>query len=742
MSPQQTNVKDPQRREAFVSESLSTAGSPTFQIDADGVAWIIFDDPERPVNVLGQAVMRRFAETLDEARAAGREGRVKAVVIRSGKPGSFIAGADVDAIADLEDPAEAAAQIRLGQAIFMNVETLPVPTVAAIDGVCVGGGLEMALACDHRVVSDSPRTKLGLPEVMLGFLPAWGGTTRLPRLVGLQAALDLLLTGKQIDADKARRIGLAGEVLPHGLFEEKVRAFALMTPGLPRGSSHRKRKLLTRVLDGTAPGRAIVIAMARKKVMASTGGHYPAPLRILELLSAHLGGTVDASLAAEARIGAELVVSTISKNLVHVFHMREASRKTTGVADPSVRPRTIETMGVLGAGVMGGGIAQLAASRGTRVYMKDIRHEAVTGGLQHARELFEKAVKRRRLNRREADQHMELISGGLEYHGLSSADLVVEAVVERLDVKQAVLGEAEQHVRSDCVLASNTSSLSVNAMAKGLAHPERFCGMHFFNPVHRMPLVEVIRGEKTDDESLATVYGFALRLGKVPVVVGDGPGFLVNRILGPYLNEAGFLIGDGGSVAQVDSVAKKFGMPMGPLRLIDEIGIDVSAHAGASLHEALGDRLTPSPVLMALAKTGRLGKKGSTGFYLYNHGKETRVDETIYAELGSAIGGARVKLEARDIRMRLIIQMINEASRILEEGIVRSAQEVDLAMIMGTGFPPFRGGLLRFADTVHPRGILDRIRGLEATCGDRFAPSPTLLKLAADNRTFYEAFPK
>ncbi len=728
----------PRGDEVALSDSPATAPSPTFEVDPEGVAWITFDDPDRSVNVLDETVMRRFAELLDEARAAGREGLIKAVVIRSTKPGNFIAGADVDGIAKLEDPGEAETKIRLGQAIFMDVETLPVPTLAAIDGSCLGGGVEMALACDHRVVSDSPKTKISLPEVMLGILPAWGGTTRLPRLIGLQAALDLLLTGKSIDARKAKRIGFATEVLPAGLFEEKVREFALRLPSLPKGSSRPKRKLLTRALDDTLPGRKVVLSMARKKVMETTGGHYPAPLRILELLDRHVAGSVDASLAAEARIGAELVVSQVSKNLVHVFHMREAARKGLGLG---VEPRRVDTLGVLGAGVMGGGIAQLAAFRGANVYMKDIRHDAVTGGLQHARSLFDKAVQRRKLSRREADQHMERIAGGLDYHGLSAADLVVEAVVERMDVKRSVLAETEQHVGDACVIATNTSSLSVDEMAEALSKPERFCGMHFFNPVHKMPLVEVIRGSRSDDVSVATVYAFALRLGKVPVVVGDGPGFLVNRILGPYLNEAGYLLGDGGSIQQIDEVAKAFGMPMGPLRLIDEVGIDVSAHAGESLHHALGERLAPSPVLVALAETERLGKKGGLGFYVYEKGREQRVDEDVYAALGAAVPAQRVELDERQIRQRLVLQMINEAARALEEGVVASAADVDLAMIMGTGFPPFRGGLLRFADTVHPKGILDRLEALAETDGPRFAPAPLVERLADSDQTFYEAFP-
>jgi 3-hydroxyacyl-CoA dehydrogenase / enoyl-CoA hydratase / 3-hydroxybutyryl-CoA epimerase len=724
-----------------VSESPDL--KPSFVVDRGRIGWITFDDPDRPLNVFTEAVMRRLGEALDEARAAAREGRIRVLVMRSGKRDSFIVGADIDAIARVEDPAEAEAKIRLGQAVFNDVSSLTVPTVAAIDGPCLGGGLELALACDHRLASDSKKTAFQFPEVMLGILPAWGGTTRLPRRIGLQASLDMLLGAKRTDARKAKRLGLVDDIVPAELFAAKVSAFAEALAGREEGERQRggpSRSLLRRVQD-SAPARKVILRVARRKVMASTGGHYPAPLRILEILDRHLGGTVEESLGAEARAAAELVVSPVCKNLLHVYFLREAARKGNGVTDPTVVPRPISVMGVLGAGVMGGGIAHLGANNGVRVYMKDIRHEAVTGGLQHARSLLDKAVERRRLSRREAAQRMERISGGLEYYGISPADLVVEAVVERMDVKRQVLAEAERHVSVGCVLATNTSSLSVDGMAEALERPERFCGMHFFNPVDRMPLVEVVRGAATSDQTLATVYGFALRMDKVPVVVGDGPGFLVNRILGPYMNEAGFLLGDGATVERIDGVAKEFGMPMGPLRLIDEVGIDVSRHAGAALHEALGERLAPSPALVALGNTSRLGKKGGVGFYLYEKGREKAVDGTIYTELGSVIPPPR-ELDEREIRQRLLIAMINEAARALEEGVVSTAAAVDLAMIMGTGFPPFRGGLLRFADSLHARSLLESAKGLQGTHGSRFSPPPLLAELAASDRGFYEAFPE
>ena len=718
------------------------APTPVFEIDERGIGWVTFDDPGRKLNVLAEEVMGRLAEVVDEAREAAVSGRVRVLVFRSGKPDSFMAGADVEAIAALEDPAEAERKIRQGQAIYMDVETLPIPTVAAIHGICVGGGVELALACRHRVLSDSPKTRVGLPEVMLGILPAWGGTTRLPRLVGLRASLDLLLTGRQIDARKAKRIGFAGEVLPADLFRHEVGEFALRTVDMPAGSSRPRRKVLARMLDGTGPGRRVVLAAAERRVKRQTGGHYPAPLRILEILRRHLGGSVDRSLEAEARLAAELVVSPVCKNLIHVFRMREASRKGYGVDDPAVEPRMVEAMAVLGAGVMGGGIAHLGADNGIRVRLKDIRHDAVTSGLQHARSLFQKGVERRKLTRREAAQRMEMISGGLDFAGFGAADVVVEAVVEKLDVKRAVLKETEAHVGPECVLATNTSSLSVDLMAQVLDRPERFCGLHFFNPVHRMPLVEIVRGSRTSDGTVATAYALALRMGKVPVVVKDGPGFLVNRILAPYLNEAGFLLGDGATVDEVDRAALDFGMPMGPLRLVDEVGIDVSGHAGASMHEALGTRLAPAPALLALRDSGRLGRKGGLGFYRYEKGKQRGVDPDIYAALGDAVPGRRGgRVDAEAIRRRLVSQMINEAARLLSDGIAGSAAELDLAMIMGTGFPPFRGGLLRFADTLHTRGVLDQLKVLHEAHGERFTPAPLLEELARKDRTFYAAFP-
>ncbi|HSR40578.1 MAG TPA: 3-hydroxyacyl-CoA dehydrogenase NAD-binding domain-containing protein, partial [Longimicrobiales bacterium] len=534
---------------------------------------------------------------------------------------------------------------------------------------------------------------------------------------------------------------LVEDVLPAEIFRETVESFVRARLEEGPVAAGGDRGLLTRLLDDTAPGRRVVLSQARKRVVSRTGGHYPAPLKILDVLRSGLGRPVERALEIEASAAGELIVSTVSKNLLRVFRLREAARKGSGV-ESEVEPRAVESIGVLGAGTMGGGIAQLAAYHDVRARMKDIEHEAVAGGLRHARSLFEKAVRRGKLARREADRKLELVSGGLDYAGFGAVDLVVEAVAEKMEVKRTVLREVEDRASDDCVLATNTSSLSVNEMAEALSRPENFGGMHFFNPVHKMPLVEVVRGRETSDRTVATIYTLALALGKVPVVVRkDGPGFLVNRILGPYLNEAGWLLADGARVEEVDEAAEEFGMPMGPLRLVDEVGIDVARHAGRTLHEALGDRLEPSPPLVAVGNTDRLGRKGGRGFYRYEDGDAKGVDPEIYDVLGDAVPPKRISIDRREIRGRLVLAMMNEAARVLEEGIVASAADVDLAMIMGTGFPPFRGGLLRFADELHPRTVLNRTEEYRTELGARFEPAPALRRLAEADREFYEAFP-
>ncbi len=724
----------------MMSNRDNSLSSPQLSVDSDGIARLVFDAPGRSANVLSKEVMGRLAEVVSEVRAGCESGTIQGVLITSGKPSSFIVGADIDEIAGIGSPNEGAEAARTGQAIYLNLERLPIPTVAAIHGVCMGGGTELALACEYRLASDASETRIGLPEVQLGILPAWGGTSRLPRRIGLGNALELLLSGRSVSAWRARRLGLVDDVLPHDLFLGLADAFLrdrLEGARLPRTA---RRGLGGRLLEGTAPGRRLLVKVARRKVLSRTGGHYPAPLRILDVLGSSLGRPLETALEVEALAAGELIASGISKSLVHVFKLREGARKGGGSAGTAALAE-VHHLGVVGAGTMGGGIAQLGAFHGLRVRLKDVRHEAVSLALKHASGLFDAAVKRHRLSRQKADQAMDLISGSLDYSGFGPAGVVVEAVIERIEVKRSVLRELESKVAESCILATNTSSLSVDVMAKNLMFPGRFLGMHFFNPVHRMPLIEIVRGEQTDDDAVATVYKLAVRMGKVPIVVRDGPGFLVNRILSPYLNEAGHLLGDGATIDIIDGSATSFGMPMGPLRLIDEVGIDIVRHAGETLHEAFGERLAPAPALVSIGDSGRLGKKGGSGFYRYENGQEPRVDPLISELSIAGDHSSEPRPTADEVRDRLIASMINEAARALSDGIVSSAGDLDLAMIMGTGFPPFRGGLLRLADEIHPRALVERLQRYEGTLGPRFSPAPLLSELARDDRGFYAAFP-
>ena len=713
--------------------STNSQAALTLKKDGDGVAWLVFDDPDRKLNVLATPVMERLAALLDEVEAGAATGDIRALVIRSGKDGSFIAGANVDEIAAITDPVEATGKAAGGQRIFQHVHELAIPTVAAIDGTCLGGGTELALACDVRIASDRDETRIGLPEIRLGIIPGFGGTTRLPRLIGLMAASDLILTGKTVDARKAEKLGLIHERMHQGVLYDRAREIALAAAAGDGEPERRGPGRLQRLAEATPVGRRVILSQARKQVLKQTKGHYPAPLRAIDVMGRSAGAPLERALSIEAEAVGELIASDISKHLIHVFRLMEDAKK----AAPAAEPLPVDRVAVLGAGVMGGGIAQLLAHRGLTVRLKDINREGLATGLRHAREQFDKLVKRRKLRQREAEDRMGAISPSLDYSGFGTIDLVIEAVVERMDVKKAVLKEAEA-AAGDAILTTNTSSLSVTEMQRALERPGRLAGMHFFNPVHRMPLVEIIRGEDTSEQAVATVFALTRRLDKTPVIVKDGPGFLVNRVLTPYLNEAGYLLAEGGSIAEIDEALVEFGMPMGPLRLLDEVGLDIARHAGQTMHEAFGERLEPSPALRALEGSDRLGRKNGRGFYVYEDGRDQHPDPAIYEALGSVEDAERRRIPPRVIQDRCILPMVNEAARILEEGIARSAGDVDLAMITGTGFPPFRGGLLRYADDLGLRTVVAKLESFESEHGPRFRPAPLLRRKAEAGEGFYD----
>lgn len=687
------------------------------EVPASGLATVIFDLPGRKVNVFTREVLAELDSLLAEL-AERRD--IRCLILLSGKPDNFIAGADIDEIAAVEDPAAAEEGVRHGQRLFSRWSALPFPTVAAVRGTCLGGGTELCLASTHTLISDRADIRIGLPEVRLGIVPAWGGCARLPRRVGIAAALDIILAGKAINSRKAFRIGLADALLPDASFLHEVRDWAASAAAAGRDA--RRRSDLKRLLLEKNPlGRRIVFNQARKRVLARTGGQYPAPLRAIEIVEAGVTRGLDAALDAEARAAGELAVSPLCKNLVHVFRLVEGAKRNGSTAEPL----PVRAAAVLGAGVMGGAIAQLIADRANiPVRLKDIGTEPLASGLAHAASLFDQQVERRRLSRSAAKTKMGLLHPTLDYSGFEGLDLVIEAIVENLEVKRQVFAEVAGHMPEGAVLASNTSSLSIDLIAADTPRPERVVGMHFFNPVHRMPLVEVIGGDRTSEEVLTTIVQFARRLGKTPVVVGNGPGFLVNRLLGFYMTEALWLLDEGFSVADIDRAMTDWGMPMGPLTLIDEVGIDVVVKVGHILAAAFGDRLPQPSWADRLAESGRLGAKAGLGIYRYEKGRRKAPDPEI-GRLFELPQPTRAGEPSRFVD-RMVLPMVNEAARCLAEGVVRSPADLDLAMIMGTGFPPFRGGLCRWADQQGLGDLKSVLERLSSEVGGRFRPSDAL----------------
>lgn len=720
---------------APTSESTSGLG---FEVDRDHVGWLTFDRPDASTNLLTPTLMQELDALLSQLESRIANGQMLALVLRSGKEGSFIAGADVEAIAALSSAAEARAASAEGQRIFRRIERLRVPTVAAVDGACMGGGTELILHCDYRVASDRNSTSIGLPEVRLGILPGFGGTVKLPPLVGMQNALGIILSGKPVRPSRAKRIGLIDEVVPAARFTSGVTEFVAGVIGKRIERTGPTLGLGRRLLEGTGPGRRIMFGAARKRTSAEVGAFYPAPFKAIDVLADAVGMKADEAYALESAALGELAVTPASRNLVRIFRLSQAARRAL---PPDVAPhgRPVKRMGVVGAGVMGGAIAELAAAHDIPVVLKDIDQDALDSGLRHAGDLLRKAVAARVFSEEEASLKFALITGTLEYDDFEGADLVVEAVVERMAVKQQVLREAEASA-DRAVLATNTSALSVDEMANGVERPGSVLGLHFFNPVHKMPLVEVVAGPRTSPDALATGFGLVLALGKTPVLVADHPGFLVNRLLAPYLNEAGFLLEEGASIEAIDGALESFGMPMGPLRLLDEIGFDVARHASREMAAAFGERMRPSGVLDRMIEDARLGRKNGLGFHRYQDGSDRGADRTAELLLAredvAETGEAQSGLPAEKIQRRCLYIMVNEAAYALEEQVVEGPDPVDLAMVMGTGFPPFRGGLLRWADAEGIPGIHDALSEYAGTLGNRFAPAPLLVRMAQQNRTF------
>ncbi len=716
--------------------SLKTRISPlqeaiTIRPEGD-LAWVEMDLPGEKVNKLSSPVLVRLLNVIEELSNS----KYKCVIFISKKPGIFIAGADIEEIRDLKNRDDVLEAVGFGQSIYTLLEALPMPTIAAVNGVCMGGGTEMILACDYRLATDDPSTKIALPEVMLGIIPGFGGTQRLPRLIGLQQSLPLILSGAGVNGTKAAKIGLVDLCVPKELLIPQTIKFAAEIIKKGKRKTYFKPKgLVNKLLEG--PGKSVIFSKAKSDLMSKTRGNYPAPLKALEVVRKTYGGKIQKGMKLEASGFADCSITPISKNLIGLFFMTEAVKKQTGLHDnKKVELKDTKSIGVLGAGTMGGGIAQLAADKNMTVRVKDLSLDALAKGMKTASDLFLKDVKRRKITKYDYQRKIDHISSGTDYAGFKDLDVIVEAIVEDMGIKKKVLAEMYPFCREDAVVASNTSSLSINEMSSAWPKQENFVGMHFFNPVNKMPLIEVIRGEKTSDRATATIFALSKRMGKTPIVVKDGPGFLVNRLLLPYLNESCYVFSEGVSVETIDRALLDFGMPMGPLHLIDEIGIDVAAKVSKILNKAFGARAEAAPAMHKIVDAKKFGKKNSSGFYMYDStGKKLNVDPEIYKIAGSE--GSSTKMSDEDIVQRVLFPMINEASLCLQEKIVERPEDVDLGMIMGTGFPPFRGGLLKWADSLGAEKIVDKLEELTSKYGARFKPSEALKQMARNGNKFY-----
>jgi 3-hydroxyacyl-CoA dehydrogenase/enoyl-CoA hydratase/3-hydroxybutyryl-CoA epimerase len=710
-------TETPTMRAKGEGETKSTAQWSLLSLQdmGEGIHAILFDRPGSRVNLIDETWERELTAAIDEAERR----RARGLLLLSAKPEQFIAGADVAIIASLTSAQEAESKSREGQKLLNRIADLPIPTVAAISGPCLGGGLELALACRHRVAVESDRAVLGLPEVRLGILPGFGGTFRLPRLIGVTQALDLATTGRNVRPRQARRLGLVDRIVPAPQLTSA--AMKIAQQGIPPRRRAWGRKVVDAFLTGTPFMRNATQEILRANARRKTAGHYPAPEIIIERILQGMGLPREEALAREAEAFGRLAVSREARNLLWLFQANENLGRSASTV--TAEDRT-QRGAVLGAGTMGGGIAGALAENGSTVRMRDISNEALRAGLAAAASPLLRRSAQGRLSSRERDAILARISPTTEWTGFRRVDFVIEAVPEVFDLKVRVLREVESLIPVRAILASNTSSLSITRMGSELRDPTRFLGMHFFNPVHRMPLVEIIPGRGTSRAVVDRAVLLASRLRKSPLIVADSPGFLVNRLLLPYLNEAALAVDEGWPVDRIDRAMEKFGMPMGPLRVLDEVGLDVAQHVSAVLQDAFGERAKPAPVLNRLVRDKALGVKSGRGFWI--HEKKRRRPNR--AAIGSSGTQSNLPPDS-EIVDRLLMGMVLESSRALAEEIVSEPGHIDLGTVLGAGFPPFHGGIRRWALSIGETEVRRRLDRLTNSYGNRFAPGPELTLL-------------
>ena len=693
----------------------------------DGVATLLMDVPNESMNTLKAEFVDEISAMLDQIES---DDEIKGVILASGKDSSFVAGADITMLAACETAEQAQELSVNGQLLFTRMENMNKTFVAAIHGPALGGGLELALACHYRVCSDANKTVVGLPEVQLGLLPGSGGTQRLPALIGIQKAMDMILTGKQVRPKQAKKYGIVDDSVPQSILLDVARKFALQKP--------RTRTVTLdvagKVLERTTLGRQLLFKQARKMTLAKTKGNYPAPEMILDVLEASAGKACKRGYELEAKYFGKLVMTKESEQLRNIFFATTDMKKETGVE--GVAPATVKKSGVLGGGLMGGGIAYVTATKaGVPARIKDVRTEGIANAMKYSFDIMNKKVKRRFMKKSEMQKQLSLLTGTLDYAGYHDIDIVVEAVFEDLDLKQKMVADIEANCQESTIFATNTSSIPIGQIAAKAARPEQVIGLHYFSPVDKMPLAEVIVHENTSSETISTTVEFARRQGKTPIVVQDGAGFYVNRILAPYMNEAANLLLSGEPIEHIDKSLVSFGFPVGPMKLLDEVGIDVGTKISPILEAELGARFKAPDAFDKLLEDDRKGKKNGKGIYNYAGKKPgKKVDESIYKLLG--ISPSKM-LSKEQIAERAVLLMLNEAAMCLDEKLIRNARDGDIGAIFGIGFPPFLGGPFRYMDTLGLSHIVARLEHYQGQFGDRFAPAAILKTMAANNETFY-----
>ena len=695
----------------------------------EGVAVLCFDNPAGPVNVLSPDLLDDFRAAIEDV--LGDEA-VRACVMASAKR-DFIAGADLKRVYAMKDPGEGSAFSRDGHVLLDMVAQSPKPFVAAINGLAVGGGLEVALACHYLLAADSPDTVLSLPEVTLGLLPGGGGTQRLPARVGLPAALTMMLTGQRVRARKALKMGLVDAVAPPGGLVETACKAALLLAGGKLRRRARKRSPMERLLS-TPPGRRLVLKKAREGVMRKTRGLYPAPFYTLECVAAGQSKGFGAGVAREVDLFGRLCASPQSKGLIGLFlGMTDLKKPPDGPA-----PRPVKRLAVLGGGFMGAGVASVSLKLAP-VTVRDIDEEVLRRCGRTVWEGLGKQMKAGAINAFGRDRLWAAFHPTLRLEDLRAADLVVEAVFEDLALKRRVLAEVEEVLSDEAVFASNTSALPIASIAGEARHPERVLGMHYFSPVPKMPLLELVRAEKTADWAVATARDFGVRQGKTVIVVRDGPGFYTTRILSPFLNEAVRLLEEGARVEDVDRAMKDFGYPVGPIALLDEVGIDVGAHVVKEFGNLFASRgLDASDALPRLFEAGFKGRKNNRGFYKY--GRRRRGAKPVNPEVYAFFGGRNRKaVPSQEMADRLSLLMANEAAHCLQEEVIACPRDGDVGAILGLGFPPFRGGPFRYFDALGPDAARGLLLALAEKHGPRFRPAPLLEDMARSGKRFYDA---